>query len=105
MNSICTFTTYWTDRNSPPYDIIATIKIDPKDKYVGSESNGITSLSYNCAYRGYTFEDYRTESLDEIDDEEIFAMNIELSKNQVVENRPSSSKSKKKKKVKFKRSF
>ena len=87
----------------PPYDVIATIKIlGPQDGFPGSESNGITSLEGGYWDSSFIFEDYRTEGFDEIDDEEIFAMNIESSKNQVVEirNRPSRSK-KKKRKVKL----
>jgi len=69
----------------PPYDIIATIKIlGSQDKFVGTESNGISSISYGTWGKAYTFVDYKIDNQEDDDDDEIFAMNIELSKNQVV---------------------
>ena len=71
----------------PPYYITATIKVlGPQDEFVGSASNGIHSTSYGYWDRAYTFVDYRTDNhQDEMDDEEIFAWNIESSKNQEVD--------------------
>ena len=79
-----------------PHDIIATVKVlEPQDNFVASVSNGLSSMSYGYRYDTFTFVDYRFDD-EEMDDEEIFAWNIETSKNQVVD------KSAKKRKV-FKR--
>jgi len=57
--------------------------LGPQNKFVGSFSNDISSLDYGYWGGSFTIEDYRIESNEEIDDEEIFALNVELSKNQV----------------------
>ncbi|CAI2179858.1 9918_t:CDS:2 [Funneliformis geosporum] len=72
----------------PPYDVIVTLKIlGPQKKFVGSESNGISSLDYYDYNRAFTIEDYVIErENNEIDEEKIFVSNVELSKDQVINN-------------------
>jgi len=95
MNSICTFT-IGIDRYSTASWYNWTVKVlEPQDNFVASVSNGLSSMSYGSRYGTFTFVDYRFDE-EEMDDEEIFAWNIEVSKNQVVD------KSAKKRKV-FKR--